>query len=309
MYIVLSMISCLSAPSKDVGVQDTHTTHTGIETSQNWTGLDLGPDGLCLTAEDYSYLCIGHDGAEYRYTFPQAEHLSVGRGYACALNAGALSCTYPLRKATPTIGGYSDLQTGSTFACASKPEYGSLTCWGASLPAYDESFMDRARLYSVGEFVVCGATPGPAPAARCYNSDGLVFKTFQSTGEIGSVAVGSARVCVLYQNNDGSMWGMCWMLSNTTHSIPININGVYDPESLRAASDDSLLCGANYDGSVYCSDLIDLPPTGRLVFPSRGVAVKGYDAHAGVACVLYDDSAVVCLGLEHANSKIPSFAP
>lgn len=168
--------------------------------------------------------------------------------------------------------------------------------------------MDRARLYSVGESVVCGATPGPAPAARCY-VDGEVFHTFQITGEIRSVAVGSARVCVLYQNNDGSTWGMCWMLSNTAHSIPININGVYDPESLRAASDDSLLCGANYDGSVYCSDLIDLPPTGKLVFPSRGIAVKGYDAHAGVACVLYDDSAVVCLGLDYADSKIPSFAP
>lgn len=313
MYIVLSMISCLGVPSKDTEAQDTHTTHTGIESLQNWTGLDLGPDGLCLVADDASYLCIGHDGAEYRYTFAQAERLSVAQDYACALNAGALACTYPLHRDTPATGGYSDVQTGSTFACASKPEHGSLTCWGANLPAYDRAFMDRAKAYSVGEFVVCGASPAPSPAARCYSPGGLVFHTFQGTGEILSVTAGHDRVCVLYQNNDGSTWGFCWKLQNTAHSIPIDINGVYDPASLRAASDDSLLCGATYDDSVYCSDLIDLPPTGRLSFPARGALVQDYDAHAGVACVLYDDGKVTCLGLENTTSKIPSrladFAP
>lgn len=305
---LLSMISCLGVASKEAASHDTHTTHTGIEPAPYWTGLDLGPDGLCLVADDASYRCVGHDGAEYRYTFPQVERLSVGYGFACALSDGAPACTGPLRNpALTATGGHSDVQTGSTFACASKPVQGAMTCWGANLPAYDGAFMGRANAYTVGEFVVCGSTPAPVATARCYSPSGLVLTTHQATGEVVSVTAGAARVCVLYQNNDGSTWGLCWMLQNTSHSTPINVNGIYDPVSIRAASDDSLLCGADRDGSVHCSDLIDVPPTGRIVFPSRGVAVETYDAHAGVACVLYEDGLVSCLGLDYSASQIPSY--
>lgn len=308
--IILSMISCSDATSKDTQPSDTETTHTGHtgpepEPEPKWVGLDLGPDGLCLVAEDDSFLCVGHDGVEYRYSILQAEHVSVGSGYGCALNGGIPVCTDDLRDSTPTSpGGYSDIQTGSTFACGFGSPYVATDCWGSNTPIYDADFMDTADLFSVGEAVLCGARKQSTPRAECYGLTGPVFSTFQSTGEILSVTAGDDRVCVLYEN-EGAPWGMCWMLSNTSQPKPIDINGLYDPVLIRAASDDTLLCGLDDDGSVQCSDLIDMPPTGRFTFPARAADVFEFDAHKGVACVLYDDGKVTCLGL---GSKIPSYS-
>jgi hypothetical protein len=270
--------------------------------------LDLGPDGLCLTAEDYSYLCVGHDGVEYRYSIIQADHMSVGEGYGCALNGGVPVCTDTLRDSTPTSpGGYSDLQTGSTFACGFESPYTATDCWGADVPAYDADFMDSADLFSVGETVLCGAQSSSLSSIECYGQSGKVFRTFQGSGEVLAVTAGDNRVCVLYEN-EGYSWGMCWLLTDTSLSRSININGLHDPRTIRAASDDTLLCGLDDDDSVQCSDLIDIPPTGRFTFPARSSPVRAFDAHAGVACVLYDDGRVTCLGLDGATSEIASYS-
>lgn len=313
MYIVLSMISCSDTTSKDTQPTDTETTHTGhtgteVEPEPKWVGLDLGPDGLCLTAKDYSYLCIGHDGVEYRYSIIQADHMSVGTGYGCALNGGVPVCTDALREATPTYpGGYNDLQTGDTFACGFQSPYVTMDCWGTAVPAHDADFMDSADLFSVGETVLCGARSESTPRVECYSQDGEASIPFQPTNKVLGVTAGDNRVCVLYEN-EGYSWGMCWLLSDTNLPINVDINGLYDPLLIRAASDDSLLCGLDDDGSVKCSDLIDVPPTGRFTFPARSSPVREFDAHNGVACVLYEDGKVTCLGLDSSSSQIASYS-
>jgi hypothetical protein len=273
-----------------------------------WVGLDLGPDGLCLVAADDSYTCITHAGAEYRYDILQAEHLSVGDGLGCSLNGGIPACTGALRTATPTTpGGYGDLQTGSTFACGFQSPYTGTDCWGGATPAYDAAFLDAADLFSVGKATLCAARAESIPTMKCYGPSGGVFSTFQSTGKVLAVTAGDNRVCVLYEN-EGASWGMCWLLTDTSWPTNLEINGLYDPRLIRAASDDSLLCGSDDDGSVRCSDMVDLPPDDRLTFPPRPSTVRDFDAHAGVACVLYEDGKVTCLGVPDSSSKIPIYS-
>jgi hypothetical protein len=309
-YIVLTMISCYGPSSKDTQPADTETTPTDTTPSPTdtapaplWVGLDLGPDGLCLVAADDSYTCITHAGAEYRYSILQAEHLSVGDGFGCSLNGGIPACTGALRTATPTTpGGYSDLQTGATFACGFQSPYTGTDCWGGAQPTYNPN----DELYVVGLYSLCSAKYDPA-SVECIDTRGLYYHTFATDARLLDMTVGDDRVCVLYETG-GSAWGQCGSLSIENLSLPIKSSEFYSPRLIQAASDDTLLCGLAEDDTVKCSDMIDVPPEGRLTFSPRPSTVRDFDAHAGVACVLYEDGKVTCLGVPDSNSKIPIYS-
>jgi hypothetical protein len=307
------MISCYGPSSKDTQPADTETTPTDTTPSPTdtapaplWVGLDLGPDGLCLVAADDSYTCITHAGAEYRYSILQAEHLSVGDGFACALFGGSPLCSGASDLTPPEEGGYRDLQTGATFACAFKYPHTEMDCWGVAKPDYEADLMALYEVYAVGQFSICAARYNPASVA-CFTTDGLGFHTSSTKDRLLDMTTGHDRACVLYDSN-GYRYGFCGRHSDPKDSVLIDIDGLQDPRLLQAASDDTLLCGLAEDDTVRCSDMVDLPPDGRLTFPARPSTVRDFDAHAGVACVLYEDGKVTCLGVPDSSSKIPAYS-
>ena len=130
---------------------------------------------------------------------PSFTRISAGNNFTCALRIdGAIACwgSNNHAKASPPNGSFDEIAAGRGHACAL--DDGALTCWGAGFPEGAETIQEIPLLSAIqaGAEFTCGLTPNADMACL----DNFSREITTTPGPFTSIGIGLHHVCAIKVN-------------------------------------------------------------------------------------------------------------